>query len=322
MISVMRLRQRFVEKIHALPWFKAGPRDSQPLIIHNRRIYVLPTGFGMFVGTVLAVLNLGSLNYNNNAALLLGFVLISLCNNALISGHLSLLKLAVSAQIPEPVFAGQSLQLPVTVQTRQSSAQSFQLAYHEHSVDFSLDSETTRAVLAILAPQRGLFPLDRIRLSTKQPLGLARAWAYLNLQSSALVYPSPSGRDLPADMHGDSGHMGRNARQKSEQPHHLREYRSGDARKHIAWKASARTDTLQVREYATVQSDVVALDWATLQALGYEQRISQLCLWVLQAEQKQRRYALKLPHLHVEAGSGQAHQRQCLQALALMPHDA
>jgi len=322
MASAMRLRQRFVEKIRALPWFKAGPRDTQPLIIHNRRIYVMPTGFGMFVGTALAVLNLGSLNYNNNAALLLGFVLISLCNNALISGHLSLLKLPVSAQLPEPVFAGQSLQLAVTVQARQTNAQASQLGYHEHNMEFLLGPESTRAVLAIPAPQRGHFPLDRIRLSTRQPLGLARAWSYLNLQSTALVYPSPSGRDLPVDMHGDSGHSGRNSRQKSEQPHHLREYRSGDARKHIAWKASARTDTLQVREYATVQSDAVLLDWATLHALGYEQRISQLCLWVLQAEQKQRRYGLNLPNTRIEAGSGQAHQRQCLQALALMPHDA
>ena len=318
----MRLRQRLVEKIRALPWFKAGPRDAQPLIIHNRRIYVLPTGFGLFVGTALAVLNLGSLNYNNNAALLLGFVLISLCNNALISGHLSLLKLAVSAQLPEPVFAGQSLQLPVTVQPRLPATQAFHLAFREHGLDFALGPESTHAVLAIPALRRGYFPLDRIRLSTRQPLGLARAWCYLNLHEKALVYPAPSGQNLPSDMPSDGGSSGRNTRQKSDQPHHLREYRSGDARKHIAWKASARTDTLQVREYATAQSDVLELDWATLHTLGYEQRISQLCLWVLQAEQKQRRYALKLPHTRIDAGSGPSHQRQCLQALALMPHDA
>ena len=60
-----------------LKWFRAGPRDAQPYQVANRRIYVLPTRFGLFVGLSLLVLTLGALNYNNNAALLLGFIIIS-----------------------------------------------------------------------------------------------------------------------------------------------------------------------------------------------------------------------------------------------------
>ena len=39
--------------------------------MHRRRIYVLPTRFGLAYSCVLVVMLLGALNYNNNPAMLL-----------------------------------------------------------------------------------------------------------------------------------------------------------------------------------------------------------------------------------------------------------
>src|SRR5574343_629297 len=122
-------RGYFGERWQRMPWLRAGARDAQPFSVGNRRIYVLPTGFGLFVGTALAVLNLGSLNYNNNAALLLGFLVISLCNNALIAGHLSLLGLRIRTQSAAPVFAGQTLQLPVVIESAKADARQLLLEH-------------------------------------------------------------------------------------------------------------------------------------------------------------------------------------------------
>jgi uncharacterized protein (DUF58 family) len=77
---------------------------------------------------------------------------------------------------------------------------------------------------------------------------------------------------------------------------------------------------LQVREYEPASADDLLLDWVQLAHLEFEARISQLCLWVLQAEQKQRRYGLNIPGTQIAVGTGEAHQRQCLEALAGMPH--
>ena len=54
----------------------ARPRrpEALPVTLDRHRIYVLPTGFGLFLGTLLAVMLLGALNYNNNPALLLALV--------------------------------------------------------------------------------------------------------------------------------------------------------------------------------------------------------------------------------------------------------
>ncbi|WP_297798972.1 DUF58 domain-containing protein [Arenimonas sp. GDDSR-1] len=307
--------------LRRIPLFRAGPRDAQPLVIGNRRIYVLPTGFGLFIGMALAVLNLGSLNYNNNAALLLGFLVISLCNNALISGHLALLGLQLRSQPPEPVFAGQPLALTVMVSPRGTEPRDYTVSQGDTESTFSLGAEPISTTLSLPTEKRGHLHIDRLRIATLHPLGLARAWCTLNLQEQALVYPSPQGQDLNVYFSSAETGSGRQSRQHSEQPHHLRTYRSGDSRKQIAWKPSARTGTLQVREYEQGNADALLLDWNRLGNLEYEARISQLCLWVVQAEQRQRRYALSLPGLRVETGSGAEHRRRCLEALALLPHD-
>ena len=186
----------FAEWLRRLPLFRAGPRDAQPLVIGNRRIYVLPTGFGLFIGIALAVLNLGSLNYNNNAALLLGFLVISLCNNALIGGHLALLGLKLRSQPPEPVFAGQLLELSVMVSPRGSEPRDFTLSYHTSESAFRLGAEPIITTLSLPTEKRGRLHIDRVRIATLHPLGLARAWCTLNLQEQALVYPVPQGQDL------------------------------------------------------------------------------------------------------------------------------
>lgn len=313
-------RGYFGERWQRMPWLRAGARDAQPFSVGNRRIYVLPTGFGLFVGTALAVLNLGSLNYNNNAALLLGFLVISLCTNALIAGHLALLGLRLSTDAPAPVFAGQALQLPVVLETDKPDGRRLLLECGTDRRELALATAETRATLPIATARRGWRDIQRLSVSTRHPLGLARAWCHLNLHARALVYPVPSGKPLSALPPAADGERGRSRRDRSEQPHHLREYRPGDARKQIAWKASARAGNLQVREYERASADELALDWRSLPHLAHEARISQLTLWVLEAERRQRRYALLLPGNRIGPDSGAEHRHRCLKALALMPH--
>jgi uncharacterized protein (DUF58 family) len=307
--------------LRRFPLWRAGPRDAQPLVIGNRRIYVLPTRFGLFIGFALAVLNLGSLNYNNNAALLLGFLVISLCNNALIGGHLALLGLQLRSQKPQPVFAGQMLSLTLLISPRGNQTRHYVVSHGASNTGLMLGAEPHGATLSIPTQRRGRLLIDRIRIATLHPLGLARAWCTLNLQEQVMVYPTPKGQDLNAFYSTADSGSGRQSRQQTEQPHHLREYRSGDSRKQIAWKASARAGNLQVREYEHGNTDELLLDWHRLGHLDYEARISQLCLWVLQAEQRQRRFALDIPGTRIETGAGAEHQRRCLEALALLPHD-
>ncbi|MNV41636.1 hypothetical protein D3C71_1332770 [compost metagenome] len=90
----------------------------------------------------------------------------------------------------------------------------------------------------------------------------------------------------------------------------------------IAWKHSARRDTLLVREYEKPVGVEIVLDWWHLAPLGTEARIARMARWIDLAEREGRRYTLKLPGQPVLGpGNGSAHHHLCQRALALLPHD-
>ena len=63
------LRERARARFDA--WAKRRMPDALPARFDRRRIYVLPTKFGLFFAALLATMGVGALNYNNNPALLL-----------------------------------------------------------------------------------------------------------------------------------------------------------------------------------------------------------------------------------------------------------
>ena len=90
-------------------------RETLPVRFDRRRVYILPTRFGLFFGALLATMALGALNYNNNPALLLALLLAGAALTSLLLAHLQLSGLEVVAAGGEPVPAGTPLPLRVHV---------------------------------------------------------------------------------------------------------------------------------------------------------------------------------------------------------------
>ena len=72
------------------PWCVRSSRNRCRSRITRNRIYVLPTGFGLFLAAMLTTMLVGGLNYNNNPALLLVFLLAGVAHNSLVHAHLIL----------------------------------------------------------------------------------------------------------------------------------------------------------------------------------------------------------------------------------------
>ncbi|MGB9099485.1 MAG: DUF58 domain-containing protein, partial [Stenotrophomonas indicatrix] len=98
----------------------ARPRtpETLPQRLDRRRIYVLPTRFGLFVACLLVAMLLGALNYNNNPALLLALLLTAAAIASTIAAHLQLSGVQIDAISAEPVPAGQPLRLRVDLSLR------------------------------------------------------------------------------------------------------------------------------------------------------------------------------------------------------------
>ena len=300
----------------------ARPRRPEPLPARfdRRRTYVLPTAFGLFFLILLLTMGVGALNYNNNPALLLCLVLTGTALASLIGAHLQLSGLVVQAASAEPVAAGKPLQRRVHVRADpRRSRRGLRVEAGDDAATLSLDKGAGEAALELPTQRRGWYPLDRIRISSSRPLGLARAWAWVWPQTPLLVYPAPEphGPPLPTGA-GDNAQA--RMHPAGDDVHHLRAWRRGDSRRAIAWKPSARRDTLLVREYEEPQGADIVLDWDALQGLPPEARIQRLARWVDEAERDQRRYRLVLPGQQPLGPAGGApHRHACLRALALLP---
>ena len=304
-------------------WMRPRQAETLPVRLQRNRIYVLPTMTGLFFGLLLGTMGLGALNFNNNPALLLALLLAGAAQASLIAAHMQLSGVVIDTVAADPVPAGEPLRLRIALGALdQRTRRGLRIAHGDAQVHAAFDHNGSTVELPLPTEHRGLMPLPRLELSTVQPLGLARAWAYVWPLQTALVYPAPEAQapPLPAPA-GDAGRA--QVTRAGDDVHHLRGYRAGDAPRTVAWKASARRDSLLVREYEQHRSDHLLLDWQLTAGLPYEQRIRRLARWVDDAEREGRRYALRIPGQAPTAMEiGAAHRHRCLRALALMPGEA
>ena len=304
-------------------WMRPRQPEPLPVLLRRNRIYVLPTATGLFFGLLLGTMGLGALNFNNNPALLLALLLAGAAQASLIAAHMQLSGVRLLAVSADPVAAGEELHLKIALDTVDARVRrGLRVAAADDAVHATLDNHGTTVELRLPTQRRGWLVLPRLELATVQPLGLARAWSYVWPNQSVLVYPAPETQAPPLPTPAGGKGRPRPAR-AGDDVHHLRAYRPGDPPRSVAWKASARRDSLLVREYEQHRSDQLQLDWQLTAGLPYEQRIRRLARWVDDAEREGRRYALAIPaQAPIPMGLGAAHRHRCLRALALMPGEA
>ena len=304
-------------------WMRPRGPEALPVQLDRHRIYVLPTASGLFFALLLGTMLLGALNFNNNPALLLALLLAGTTLASLIAAHLQLSGLRIEAISAEPCSVGDNLQLRIALMASDTRVRrGLRLALDAAITHTRVDAHGCTALLHVPTRRRGLLALSRIELRTVQPLGLARAWGYVWPAQSVLVYPAAETQAPPLPI-ANGGQSQPQLARTGEDPHHLRSYRQGDPPRAVAWKASARRDTLLVREYELPGGGELTLDWQHTQGLPYEQRIRRLARWVDDAERAGQRYALHLPATpRIDFGHGAQHRHLCLRALALMPDEA
>lgn len=294
--------------------------EPLPVVLDRRRIYVLPSPTGLFFGGLVAAMLLGALNYNNNPALMLCFLVASALHTSLLSGYLTLRGLRLAQVQAAPVHAGETLRLRFTFEAgERRSRRGLCLAREERSACFSVAvGELAEVTLDVPTHHRGWLPVGRIQVFTRHPLGLFRVWSWIHPERAVLVWPAPEASAPPLPRGADLG-SGRLRRGSGDEPHSLREYRMGDPLRLVAWKRSARTGHLMVREFETPRGGDVLLEWERVAALPYETRIHRLTRWVLDAEREGLRSLLRIPGTELGPASGSDHVHACLRALALLP---
>ncbi len=300
--------------------------DSLPVAIHRRRLYILPTRAGLGFTVLLFGMLLAGLNYANSLALLVTFLLAGLMLTAMYMCHGNLLGATLVSARVESAFAGEDGRLELVIDTGSTARFEYRIALR--GAGREAGSALARAgaaqhltvQLPVPAARRGVHAVDRLRLSTNWPFGLFRAWTWLHLPLELIVYPAArGGRPLLRAAGSEQRATGERPEAGDDEWRGLRPYRDGDSPRRIAWKAYARGAPLLVGDYAAEGGVLHEFDLDRLAPLGLEARLEQLCRWIVDAEQRGERYALRLPGEYLAAGRGSGHRHRCLAALARVP---
>ena len=314
----MALRQALAQRL-----FRFGRDERLPVVLTQRRIFILPTGAGLLYAAVLCAMLIGTINYNLSLGHALVFLLAGLGLVAMVHTFRNLLGLRIAPGRAEPVFAGETAHFTLYVENpRRHARRALELAIGGNPPvvqDVPAD-ERASIVLPCAAIRRGRLDPGRVTLGSRYPLGLFRAWSYPHPPLSCLVYPKPLAAPLPPAASGRET-AGRRGNGGQEDFSGLRERQPNESPRHIAWKAVARDfehRPLLVKQFDGGAAEALWLDWeATPHHGDMEMRLSLLTGWVLAAEREQYRYGLRLPGRVIAPDCGPLHRDACLEALAL-----
>ena len=298
------------------------PPERGTIVLGHRRVYILPARLGLLYGATLAILLIGSINYALALGFALTFFLAGLGFAGMVHTARNLARIGVSAGRAEPVFAGESAQFRLYLDARTPYDRPAILCRHLGSgSQFVVDvpaGAVAEVVLAVPAARRGWLPLGRVLLETRFPLGLFRAWSYVEPDARCLVYPKPERSPLPRPHAQAAAGALRSQVPGNDDFSGLRSYQLSDSPRHVAWKAVARADDMLTKQFTGEAAVELWLDWNLLSgSLGTEQRLSRLAGWVLAAQTAGVVYGLRLPGSQIAPARGDAHAAACLQALAL-----
>jgi uncharacterized protein (DUF58 family) len=216
------------------------------------------------------VIALAALNTGNN---LLFVTLACLLGGILISGIISQVVLSgveLRLDLPEHIFAGQPVLALAELENHKTMLPSFSLRLVGTRASRSRETQAGGEILTkpvyfphlparqkrqqaveLVFPRRGVYRQDSVGLQTRFPFGFLEKTRQVKSRMEAVVYPAvaPS-EEFYEILPLVTGELESFMRGRGHDLYAIRDYQNSDSARHVDWKASARTGSLQVREFA------------------------------------------------------------------------
>lgn len=286
-------------------------------LFRGSRRRIRPTANGWLFFVSLMVVFLLAINHSNNLLFTFCFLLGSLLIISFWSNLRNLRGVSGQCAGVEPVHAGQPLRYGLVLQGRDGASR-HQLQLGEQPGLLSLNGDQhQRLELSIDTQQRGEYPATMLRLSSCWPLGLFQSSIEICELPTALVYPKADNlQEMQLRSEGQQAHR----RDGTDSLSGLKEYQPGDNLRRVHWRALARNDQLQVKQFDGEEGLPSGwLHWEDTARLGHEERISCLTHWVLDSFNRGLEFGLLLPGKRIEPAAGAPQLHRCLSALARIP---
>ncbi|TGN41573.1 DUF58 domain-containing protein [Marinobacter confluentis] len=308
-----RIRKRWQRWInHRIP-----RRDHQ--ILSQRNVFILPTGAGVIFGLLLLIMLITGINYQNSLIYLLTFILGAVFVAAMHQTHRNLAGLELTVLSGGEGFPGDPIPFRIRAKAGGNDALALSLSCEDTRIDQQhvLKGEPADLSLALVPFERGYFRPDRIRVETRFPFGLLKAWSWLRPVSAGIVFPDPIPAPESASTVQD-GEQTSQARSIDGNDHaDIRPWREGDLSQRVLWKRFARTGEMVIADWEGEQGSPQWLDYEAFRGVDQELRLSYLAYQVLDRMKTNRPFGLNLPGQRIDPDEGRAHGTRCLKALAV-----
>ncbi len=305
---------------HFQSWLHKRLPPERSILLTSKNIFIFPSRAGFAFVFLFVLLWLVATNYENNLVFAITFLLSSLFIVSILYTFGNLSGLRISLVNSHPVFKGEDAGFELLVEKQNKRLyENIMLSWSGNpSVVVNLiEHEQKRITLHFPATRRGRMTPGRLLVETYYPLGLLRAWSWLDLDAAVLVYPQPvKAGPLPGKAgnaeQGDIVNLAGN-----DDFYGFRKYQPSESLNHVSWKHYAKGQGLLSKEYSETVMQCLWLDWDDFDGLGRESRLSRLCYWVLEAAKSKNEYGLRLPGIEISPGKGEQHRNKLLGELAL-----
>jgi uncharacterized protein (DUF58 family) len=277
---------------------------------------------------VLAAMWYAASSQNSAAIYLLLFVLVAVFLVSIPHTLINLTGVTVRVESAKPAFAGDEICLPVEI-INNSRATRYGIEAvlpdadkTRERVDCIPRESAARLTLRFASHHRGEHKIGKLDLTSCYPLGFVRASKRFVSNQTYLVYPKPAGNPrLPTNRSRFADSWVQQGIGHGDDFAGVRAYVPGESQRHIDWKAVARGRPLMTKQFAAETGGAVYLDFFELRFDNLEEKLSQLTLWVIEAERVRQPYGLRLPGIEISPALGRMHFRYCLRVLSLFRPD-
>lgn len=297
---------------------KRSIRNLLKFKTQSNRIYIVPTRFGYFFTFIVISLLLTSASIGSEKGNIIVVIMVTIGLMSMFMTNSNLDK--VSASLGTEPFQPEHQEGRIHINLHnEGNAEKFSLqsscpdlCREFTHLTSSLDvNETVTLDLQSQPLDCGIISIDRIKVSTRYPLGLFNAWKWIDIEGSIVSYPKPIGIHWNTFSGNDKGKHKGSSKDDFDFAGH-KKYSNGDNLKRIDWKAHARGRPLLVKEFNDGGGSEYLFRLSDISYGNLREKLSQMSFWIHEAHAQGAKYGIETNLGKRAVSSGESHFYLCL----------
>ncbi|ENW15597.1 DUF58 domain-containing protein [Acinetobacter haemolyticus] len=292
-------------------WVSKRFQVEQSKTFLQKDVLVFIHTHGLLYIVLILITFIAGINYANNLILGLCFLMSAILCISFYLTFKQLYGLHVELITAEVGQVGQVLTLKLNFKQPTKTNRYLQIQWQQQQQLFYLNQTQQSIELAFFPQQRGIYQFDAIKIYSTYPLGLVRAWTYLNLMEKVWIAPKAY------EWQKEHKNQPSAAHDRLDEFRELRAFQHGDSYQNVAWKQVARGQGFFIKMFeAQATQQYLEIDYQHIPAQSHEEKLSFMMGLIEQCEQYGDDYAVILPHVRLDRGQGNTQLIQAKRLLA------